>query len=61
MRTASSAARTCRAAASASLYTATLPMPRRRSVRITRTAISPRFAIRTLPNTLTIPHIRKTP
>ena len=51
-RTARSAAWTCGMSASASLYTATDSMPRRRSVLATRTAISPRFAMRTQPNTV---------
>src|SRR5579862_4955045 len=44
MCTASSAARTWRAPASASEYTATVRMPSRRAVRKMRQAISPRFA-----------------
>ena len=36
---------TCRDLASASLYTATVSMPRSRAVLITRHAISPRLAI----------------
>src|SRR5580704_13164479 len=44
MCTASSAARTWRAPASASEYTATVRMPRRRALRKMRQAISPRFA-----------------
>src|SRR3712207_3470680 len=51
MGTATSASRTCRAPASASLYTATERMPIARSVRMTRTAISPRLATRTVSNT----------
>src|SRR5690606_16570653 len=46
MHTASSASSTCSAPASASEYTATVAMPMRRAVRITRQAISPRLAIR---------------
>src|SRR5687768_4396938 len=48
--TATSASRVCSAPASASLCTATERMPISRSVRITRTAISPRFATRTVSN-----------
>src|SRR5687767_12948245 len=60
MRTASSANRTKGASASASEYTATVAMPIRRHVRMTRSAISPRFAIRTLsmertPATISMP------
>src|SRR5436305_15254499 len=44
---ASSAARTCRAPASAAVCTTTARTPRRGRVRMIRTAISPRFAIRT--------------
>src|SRR6267142_416397 len=51
MRRASSASLTWRALRSASEYTATVRTPSRRAVRITRHAISPRLAIRTLPNT----------
>src|SRR6267143_4607380 len=51
MRSASSARLTWLALRSASEYTATVRMPSRRAVRITRHAISPRLAIRTLPNT----------
>src|SRR6187399_731473 len=51
MCTASSQAATCAAWASASEYTATVPMPIRRAVRATRQAISPRFAISSLVNT----------
>src|SRR5467141_147691 len=51
MRSASSARLTWRALRSASEYTATLRTPSRRAVRITRHAISPRLAIRILPNT----------
>src|SRR6478736_3002545 len=50
MRTATSASRTCRAPASASEYTATERIPRARRVRMTRQAISPRLATRTVPN-----------
>ena len=46
MRTASSASRTCSASASASEYTATVAMPSRLQVRMTRQAISPRLATR---------------
>src|SRR6266550_2446002 len=51
MRRASSASLTWRALRSASEYTATVRTPSSRAVRITRHAISPRLAIRTLPNT----------
>src|SRR5467141_2597924 len=51
MRSASSARLTWRALRSASEYTATVRMPSLCAVRITRHAISPRLAIRTLPNT----------
>src|SRR3954451_13885691 len=44
---ASSAARTCRASRSGSAYTATLVRPASLHARATRTAISPRLAIRT--------------
>ena len=44
-------ARTCRASRSRSEYTATLATPSSRHVRMTRTAISPRLAIRTLLST----------
>src|SRR6478735_6520902 len=47
---ASSASRTNSASRSGSAYTATLPMPASLHARITRTAISPRFAIRTFCN-----------
>src|SRR6267142_1682367 len=50
MAYASSARRTWSAPRSASLYTATAAMPRSRHARITRSAISPRFAMRTLRN-----------
>src|ERR1700712_2426046 len=50
MGTATSASRVCSAPASASLYTATDRMPIARSVRITRTAISPRLATSTVEN-----------
>src|SRR4051812_42243304 len=50
MRTASSASRTWRAPASASEYTATVAMPSRRAVLMTRQAISPRLAMRILVN-----------
>src|SRR5512145_3225446 len=52
MRTFSSAIFTWREAASASEYTATLLMPIRRAVLITRQAISPRLAIRIFLNIL---------
>src|ERR1700754_804419 len=48
MWTATSASATWRAPASASLNTATDRIPIARSVRMTRTAISPRLAIRTV-------------
>src|SRR3712207_3817196 len=51
MGTATSASRVCSAPASTSLCTATERMPMARSVRITRTAISPRLATRTVSNT----------
>src|SRR6266550_2348854 len=51
MLTASSASRTCGARTSASLYTATVFTPSSWQARMTRRAISPRFAIRTLLNT----------
>src|SRR5712664_4579824 len=51
MRRASSASLTWLALRSASEYTATVRTPSRRAVRITRHAISPRLAIRILPNT----------
>ena len=54
IRTASSANRTNGASASASEYTATVAMPIARHVRITRSAISPRFATRTLSMARTI-------
>src|SRR6478735_1241771 len=50
MQTLSSASRTWAAWASASEYTATEAMPSRRSVRMTRQAISPRLAISTFEN-----------
>src|SRR5690606_39066309 len=50
--------RTCGASRSASEYTATVPMPRRRQVRITRHAISPRFAIRILSNMRAVSPVR---
>src|SRR5579863_7148515 len=46
MHTASSAKRTCRARASTSEWTATVFSPSSRQARRTRSAISPRFAIR---------------
>src|SRR6185369_6619256 len=48
MATASSQLRTCSAPASASEYTATVAMPRRRQVAAMRQAISPRLAMRIL-------------
>src|SRR5258708_26998544 len=48
--TAESAHRTCSAPASRSVYTATDRMPSAESVRMIRTAISPRLAIRTAEN-----------
>src|SRR3989440_9395408 len=51
MRCASSASRTWRASLSASAYSAMLRKPRRRAVRMTRQAISPRFAISRRANT----------
>src|ERR1017187_6160433 len=50
MQIASSAKRTCRLLRSASLYTATVRIPNSRQAEITRSAISPRFAINTLRN-----------
>src|SRR5665647_1271812 len=50
MQTASSAYLTCRQSASASEYTATEATPSSLQARITRMAISPRLAMRTLPN-----------
>jgi hypothetical protein len=50
MQTSSSANRTCSDSRSASLYTATVRIPSSRHARITRSAISPRLAIRTLRN-----------
>src|SRR5688500_16069484 len=55
MRRASSASRTCGASWSASEYTATVGIPRRRAVRITRQAISPRLAMSSLRNTSGLP------
>src|SRR6266571_4608873 len=52
MDRASSASLTCSASRSAAEYTATVRTPSRRAVRITRQAISPRLATRSLPNTL---------
>ena len=49
---ASSASRTKSASRSGSAYTATLPMPASLHARITRTAISPRFATSTFCNGL---------
>src|SRR5260221_11228150 len=51
MRNASSASATWSDRASASEYTATVAMPMRRAVLVTRAAISPRLAIRILANT----------
>src|ERR1700716_225607 len=51
MFTASSASRACGADASASLNTATDPTPSSLQARTIRSAISPRFAMRTLLNT----------
>src|SRR5258706_15379624 len=51
MRNASSASATWSDRASASEYTATVAMPMRRAVLVTRQAISPRLAIRILANT----------
>src|ERR671930_517185 len=50
MQIARSASRVCRAPASAVEYTATASIPSSCSARITRTAISPRFATRTREN-----------
>src|SRR5687768_14296833 len=50
MHTSSSAKRTCSDSRSASEYTATVWIPSSRQARITRSAISPRFAIRTFLN-----------
>src|SRR6185312_10224186 len=47
MHTASSAKRTCSASVSTVLWTATVWRPSSRHARITRSAISPRFAMRT--------------
>src|SRR5690349_3621364 len=55
MAYASSASRTCSAVRSHSEYTATGDTPISRHARITRTAISPRFAIRTLRSNLSDP------
>src|SRR5438105_15918528 len=55
MRRASSASLTWRALRSASEYTATVRTPSARAVRITLHAISPRLAIRTLPNKSVFP------
>src|SRR5215203_1002556 len=46
MQTSSSANRTCSEFSSASEYTATVLMPSSRQAQMTRSAISPRFAIR---------------
>ena len=51
--------RTWRASRSRLEYTATVPMPSSRHVRITRTAISPRFAMRTFWSTLAFPPLRR--
>jgi len=51
MHTSSSAKRTCSDSRSASEYTATVWTPNSLHARITRSAISPRFAMRTLLNT----------
>src|SRR5262245_36433542 len=51
MHTDSSASRTCSESRSASLNTATVAMRSSRQARMTRSAISPRLAIRTLRNT----------
>src|SRR5262245_41699350 len=51
MQTDSSARRTCMASLSAVEWTATVWMPISRQARWMRSAISPRFAIRTLSNT----------
>src|SRR5438874_1037574 len=51
MHTDSSASRTCSESRSASLKTATVAMRSSRHARMTRSAISPRLAIRTLRNT----------
>ncbi len=55
MATASSAMRTCNASSSASEWTATVAIPMRRAVRMTRHAISPRLAISILENTRAAP------
>ncbi len=52
---ASSAIRTCRASRSGSAYTATDRYPASRHARITRTAISPRFAISTFCTSVGLP------
>src|SRR5580692_9564241 len=52
MQMASSAKRTCRLCRSASEYTATVLIPRSLQAQITRTAISPRLAIRIFWNIL---------
>src|SRR3954451_22210037 len=51
---ASSASRTCRASRSGSAYTATLVSPASLQARATRTAISPRLAIRTFCTALSL-------
>src|SRR4051794_11469526 len=53
MQTSSSAKRTCSDSRSASEYTATVSTPSSRQARMTRSAISPRLAIRTFLNTET--------
>src|SRR5512134_1750883 len=53
MHTLASARRTCMASASAVEWTATLSIPISRHARITRSAISPRFATSTLSNMAT--------
>src|SRR2546426_4624840 len=55
MCTASSAMRTTIDSASADEYTATVLIPSSLQARVTRTAISPRLAIRTFSNTLRSP------
>src|SRR5437867_11400959 len=52
MHTARSASRVCSVPASAVEYTATASIPSSCSARMTRTAISPRVATRTRPNTV---------
>src|SRR5690349_21466079 len=55
MHTSSSAKRTCSDSRSASEKTATVRMPSSLQARITRRAISPRFAIRTFRNMSALP------